>query len=139
MNKAYIIGILVISVAMGFTLWSFKDTMTPYTDVAGARKSETEVQVRGKILHDTARYDDAIHALRFSIQDDKGEKIEIIYHGPKPEAFDTAKETAAHGMVRKEASGQEVFLSDSLIVKCPSKYDDNKTPYKKTASAEGIM
>ena len=137
MNKAYIIGLLVISVAMGFTLWSFKDTMTPYTDIAGARKSASTVQVRGTILHDTARYDDGIHALRFAIQDDKGVKIDVIYHGAKPEAFDTAKETAAHGMVSKDATGQEVFLSDALVVKCPSKYDDNKTPYKKTASAEG--
>ena len=48
MNKAYIIGLLVISVAMGFTLWSFKDTMTPYTDIAGARKFDATVQVRGK-------------------------------------------------------------------------------------------
>ncbi len=137
MNKAYLIGILVITVAMGFTLWSFKDTMTPYTDVAGARKSDSQVQVRGKILHETSHYDDQIHALRFTIQDDRGEKIEVVYHGPKPDSFDTAKETAAHGSVRRDASGKEVFLSDSLIVKCPSKYDDNKTPYKKTASAEG--
>jgi len=120
-NKAYIIGLLVISVAMGFTLWSFKDTMTPYTD----------------ILHDTAHYDDQIHALRFAIQDDKGTKIEVIYHGAKPDAFDTAKETAAHGMIGKDIRGLEVFNSDALVVKCPSKYDDNKSPYKKTASAEG--
>ena len=137
MNKAYIIGLLVISVAMGFTLWSFKDTMTPYTDIAGARKRDSTVQVRGTILHDTAHYDDQIHALRFAIQDDKGAKIEVIYHGAKPEAFDTAKETAAHGRIGREATGKEVFLSDALVVKCPSKYDDNKTPYKKTASAEG--
>jgi cytochrome c-type biogenesis protein CcmE len=136
-NKAYIIGLLVISVAMGFTLWSFKDTMTPYTDIAGARKSESTVQVRGTILHDTARYDDNIHAMRFTIQDDKGAKIDVVYHGPKPDSFDTAKETAAHGMVGKDATGQEVFNSDQLVVKCPSKYDDNKTPYKKTASTEG--
>ena len=135
MNKAYIIGLLVISVAMGFTLWSFKDTMTPYTDIAGARKSDASVQVRGTILHDTARYDDQIHALRFAIQDEKGVKIDVIYHGAKPDSFDTAKETAAHGMIGKDRTGREVFLSDALIVKCPSKYDDNKTPYKKTASA----
>ncbi len=135
MNKAYIIGLLVISVAMGFTLWSFKDTMTPYTDIAGARKMDTTVQVRGTILHDTAHYDDAIHALRFQIQDEKGLKIEVIYHGAKPDSFDTAKETAAHGVIGKDSAGQEVFNSDSLVVKCPSKYDDNKTPYKKTASA----
>jgi cytochrome c-type biogenesis protein CcmE len=136
-NKAYIIGLLVISVAMGFTLWSFKDTMTPYTDIAGARKFDTVVQVRGKILHETARFDDQIHALCFQIQDDKGAKIEVVYRGAKPESFDTAPETAAHGMIGKNSAGEEVFNSDSLVVKCPTKYDDKKSPYKTTASAEG--
>lgn len=138
MNKAYIIGLLVISVAMGFTLWSFKDTMTPYTDIAGARKLGSTVQVRGAILHETARYDNETHAMRFTIRDDKGEKIDVVYRGPKPDSFDTAPETAAHGMMGKDATGQEVFNSDALIVKCPTKYDDNKkSPYKKTASTEG--
>jgi cytochrome c-type biogenesis protein CcmE len=137
LNKAYIIGLLVISVAMGFTLWSFKDTMTPYTDIAGARKFDSMVQVRGTILHDTAHFDDHTHALSFDLQDEKGLKIKVVFHGAKPESFDTAKETAAHGMIGKDATGQEVFNSDALIVKCPSKYDDQSSPYKKTVSTEG--
>lgn len=132
MKKAYLIAAVVIAVAMGFTLWAFSSSMTPYVDIAAARRSETPVQVRGKILHETAYYDMAKGALRFQIQDAKGEKIEVVYHGAKPDAFDTAPETAAHGMVR-----DGVFVSDSLVVKCPSKYEDKNGPYKKAQAAGG--
>ena len=139
MKKAYIVGFLVIGLALGFTLWAFSSSMTPYVDIKTARLMGSAVQVRGKILHDdTVRYDESIHALRFWIEDINKERIEVIYRGGKPEAFDKAPETAAHGMIRKEANGNVVFESDKLVVKCPSKYDEGKkAPYQKAEATEG--
>jgi len=131
-KKAYWIAIVIIAVAMGFTLWAFSSSMTPYVDIATARRMGTPVQVRGKILHETAYYDPAQGALRFQIQDVNGERIEVVYHGAKPDAFDTAPETAAHGVVRGNT-----LQSDSLVVKCPSKYDDQKGPYKRAVAPGG--
>ena len=85
------------------------------------------------------RYDPDLKALCFWIEDKNHERIEVQFHGAKPEAFDTAPETAATGIIRKNASDptRDVLVSDSMVVKCPSKYDDHKSPYqeKKTASA----
>jgi cytochrome c-type biogenesis protein CcmE len=133
MKQAYIIGILVISLALGFTLWAFSSSMTPYVTIAAAKQSDTPVQVRGKILRDaehTPYYDKEHNALRFWVEDSKGERIEVVYKGGKPEAFDEATETAAHGMVK-----DGVFFSDKLIVQCPSKYDEGnkRTPGDKDA------
>lgn len=120
------VGLLVVVIAGGFTLWAFSSNMTPYVDVKTARASTGQVQVRGYILHDTAIYDARIGALKFMIKDDKGEKMQIVYRGAKPDAFDKAPETAALGAYR-----DGVFVSEQLIVKCPSKYDDSKKdPYK---------
>jgi cytochrome c-type biogenesis protein CcmE len=132
-KKAYIIAFLVIGVAAGFTLWAFSGSMTPYVDIATARRSATPVQVRGKILHETAYYDKNANALRFQIEDVNKERIEVVYRGGKPDAFDTAPETAATGLVRKDATGSEIFESDKLVVKCPSKYDGNKNYYQANA------
>ncbi len=132
MKKAYLIAAAVIAIAMGFTLWAFSSSMTSYVDIQTARHSDAPVQVRGKILHDTAHYDLAQGALRFKIQDAKGEQIEVVYRGAKPDAFDTAPETAAHGMVR-----DGIFLSDSLVVKCPSKYSGDQGAYKKAEARGG--
>ncbi len=130
MKKAYIVAILIIVVAAGFTMWAFSSAMTPYVDIRTARQMGTNVQVRGKILHETALYDMHQNVLRFLLEDKNKERIEVVYHGAKPDAFDTAPETAAEGYVHRDASGQDVFESDKMAIKCPSKYDDNKSPYK---------
>jgi cytochrome c-type biogenesis protein CcmE len=124
MKKAYIIAFLVIGIATGFTMWAFSSAMTPYVDIKTARSSTTPVQVKGKILHETVRWEN--NALRFKIEDKNHDQIEIVYRGPKPDAFDTAPETAADGVIHREADGQEIFESNRMVVKCPSKYDDSK-------------
>ena len=133
MNKTYLAGLAIIAVALGFTMWGFSGSMTPYVNIGQARKLDQQVQVRGKIMRDgthTPFYDTQKNALRFWIEDVNKETIEVVYQGPKPEAFDTAPETAAHGSIRNG-----VFYSDRLVVKCPSKYDSDKSPYKAKAPA----
>ncbi len=138
MNKAYIFAFLVISMALGFTLYAFSASMTPYVDIHTARAAATPVQVKGKILHDTVRYDGGIGALRFQIEDKNKERIEIVYMGGKPDSFDTAPETAATGMVQKDkADGHEIFVSRSMVIKCPSKYDDQEK-LKKPSTAGSV-
>ncbi len=140
MKQATLLAFLIIGVAVGFTMWAFSSAMTPYVNIAAARASATPVQVRGKILHDTAYYDERIHALRFQIEDVNKERIEVVYRGGKPDAFDQAPETAATGVVRKMAgSDATVFESDKLVVKCPSKYDSNNTPYRKADAGGGAV
>ena len=137
MNRAYIVALVVISLALGFTMWSFSSGLTPYVDVKTALKTNTPVQIRGLILRDTAHAivrDSKRNALRFWIKDANEQEIEIVYYGAKPDAFDTAPGTAAHGFVRKE-DGRTVFVSDSLVVQCPSKYNDSKSVYKQSAAA----
>jgi cytochrome c-type biogenesis protein CcmE len=131
MNRAYLVGIPVILVAIGFTVWAFSASATPYVDIRTAKQSGSPVQVRGKILHETAHYDTSMGALCFMIRDKNGEQIEVVYHGARPDAFDTAPETAAHGVVRNG-----VFESDSMVVKCPSKYDDRSSPYRKAEGSQ---
>src|SRR5947209_4552027 len=137
MNKAYIVAIVVISLALGFTMWSFSSSLTPSVDVKTARKMTTPVQIRGIILRDSGHpvvRDPKSNTLRFWIKDPKKEEIEVVYYGAKPDAFDTAPGTAAHGYVRKE-NGRDIFVSDSLVVQCPSKYSDTKSIFKQSASA----
>ncbi len=140
MNKAYLIGFLVISVALGFALWALSSSMNPYVNLETARKMQSSVQLRGLILRDDSHpiyYDTQKNALRFWITDvlDKKEQsspeheIEVVYHGAKPDAFDSATGTAAHGRVSKEGE-REVFVSDSMVIQCPSKYSEGKSPYK---------
>lgn len=123
-----IIAALIISIAIGFTLWAFTSSMTPYVDIATAMRSTSPVQVRGKILHQTVQWNAQLKALTFLLQDPHNQTIEVVYKGPKPESFDTAPETAVTGTVQTMPDGQRVFVSTSMVVKCPSKYDDSRKP-----------
>lgn len=133
MKTAHIFAFFVISLALGFAVFAFMGAVPQYLTIKQARNSTTPVQVKGNILHSTVRYDKTAGALRFEIEDDNKERIQIVYRGAKPDAFDTAPETAATGLVKKAEDGTEYFDTKSIIVKCPSKYDD-KGNLKKSAS-----
>lgn len=131
-SKASIITLIVISAALGITMWSFSSGMSVYVDVKTARTSKGSVQIRGIILRDEAhpiKSTPEKRTLSFWIEDVNKEKIEVVYYGGKPDAFDSATGTAAHGYVRRDANGREFIAADKLIVQCPSRYDDKTNIY----------
>ena len=122
MKPAYIIALGVIGVCMVVVLLSFRDSMTRHVDVATAKAQIGEtVQVPGDILKETVSYDATRGSLRFVIADkkDRSQRLSIVYPEPKPENFDTATSVEAVG---KYENG--VFTAERLMVKCPSKYND---------------
>ena len=136
-NKTYAVAFIVIAVAVGFTSWAFSTGMTQYVDIKTARKINSPVQLRGFIVRDMthkATYDAGSHALKFWMKDKNQEMMEVVYHGAKPDAFDNAPGTAALGSIRRDVDGTERFHASSLAIQCPSKYQDEKVVYTKTAS-----
>ncbi len=116
MKAKYIIGAVII---VGFIIWagiSFDKTLTPYVSIDEAKASNTTVQVKGQRL-DTGEFDVEKNVFYFTLQDEKGEKIEVVYDGAKPGNFDQATEIVCIG---KFENGQ--FHAKELLVKCPSKY-----------------
>ncbi len=140
MKKSNMIVFALISVALGFTLWAFTSSMSPFVDFKTARTSASSVQVRGLIVKDGEHapyYDTSAKAFRFWIKDKNQEVCEIVYHGAKPDAFDAAPGLSASGQMVRAADGKEFFNSDSLSVQCPSKYNDKKMDYSKKPSSGG--
>ena len=141
MKKAYLIGLLVISLALGFTLWAFSSAMSPFVDLKTAHKTSGSVQVRGLILkNDPAHpsfFDSQTGTFRFWIVDKNKDTIEVYYRGGKPDAFDAAPGLSASGQITRDAAGHEFFNSDSLSVQCPSKYSDVKPDYTKKPAKQG--
>ncbi len=140
LKKAYVFGLLVISLALGFSLWAFTNSLSPFVDIKTARAADGPVQVRGLIVKDAehaAYYDPASKAFRFWIVDKNKDICQVVYHGAKPDAFDAAPGLSASGVMARDASGHEFFNSDSLSVQCPSKYNSYKVDYSKKPSAGG--
>lgn len=109
------VGLIVVFVAFG--AGAFKSSLTPYVSFEAARSSRTAVQVAGRLVPDSTRFDHEQGALIFALADDSGDTLYVSYKGMKPGNFEEATQIVAIG--RFSGSALE---AERLLVKCPSKY-----------------
>ncbi len=122
MKPAYILAFLILVGSMGFALYSFSQGIAPYVPIAQARSAPNEIhQVKGTIVKESVHYDMAKGQLRFDVVDKNHDRMTVVYAQAKPENFDTAEQVDAIGKFQGD-----VFKAHNLLVKCPSKYSDEK-------------
>ncbi len=117
MRLSYILGGLVIIAALAFGASAFGKSLTPYVPFAEAHSGRGPVQVHGYI--DGKGSYDAENDFHFTLVDDRGDRMEIVYKGLKPANFDQATGVVAVGQYQNG-----VFQAKQLLVKCPSKYQE---------------
>ena len=116
----YLIGALLLLAFAGYSLSSFKETLTPYVPYATARSGERIVQVAGALEKGSSSYVSAQESLYFNLKDPKtSETMRVVYKGLKPANFEDAISIVAIG--RYDERSKE-FEAQKLLVKCPSKY-----------------
>jgi cytochrome c-type biogenesis protein CcmE len=120
MKKSYIVGGLVVLLAMTLALYSFKSTLTSYVTVREAKASKRPVQVAGIVVEGTDRYDLENNNLIFILREDGGDEMKVEYDGPRPGNFDNVTKVVAIGRYEPE---ERVFVARELLVKCPTKYE----------------
>lgn len=92
------------------------------------------VQVKGKVVPGSIRYDAVALDLSFDLQE-KGRQVRVLYHGLKPDALNDGIEVVAAGRGDGDA-----FRAKDLTVKCPSRYiaaDQSKGGDRSGASGSG--
>ncbi len=94
-------------------------TMVSYATVAEAKAQNRNVQVFG-YLYSKGAYDDQ-GRWTFDIQGDDGEVLTVVYPHTKPGNFEQAISVVAIG---KYDHRSDQFVADQLLVKCPSKYQE---------------
>jgi cytochrome c-type biogenesis protein CcmE len=58
--------------------------------------------------------------LRFSISDEEGAQLPIVFYGPRPDNF----QRAASAIIEGELLADGSFQADTLLLKCPSRYEE---------------
>jgi cytochrome c-type biogenesis protein CcmE len=127
MKPAYLIATVVIAVCMVVTMYTFSGAVANHVNIAHAKtKPHDVIQVPGDIDKSTVIFDAVRGRLEFEIVDrkDKSQRMKVVYAQPKPENFDTANSVEAIGSYKNG-----VFVAQNLLVKCPSKYNDEKPAY----------
>lgn len=117
LKPSYIVGAAVMLAALLFGASAFQSSLTPYVTVAEAKASRGTVQVSG-LLADFGAYDSS-GAFVFTMKDDKANILKVVYKHPRPANFEQATGVVAIG--RYEGG---LFQAESLLVKCPSKYEE---------------
>ena len=118
--RKYFFPILILGF-IGYAGYFFADSVTPYVSVADARAAQRNVQVKGVPDGTVAPHMEDGHFV-FSIADeDTGETMLVRYKGAKPDTFDDAYHVVAIGKYTGDA-----FAADKLLIKCPSKYEEEK-------------
>ncbi len=117
LKPLHMIGIAMIVLAIVLGYFGLQSALRPYTtSVSEAISTGRGVQLAG----DVGSYD-AAGNFTFGMQDSTGKIVKVVYGKPKPPNFEQAVSLVAIG--HYDASKQ-VFMADDMLVKCPSKYQE---------------
>ena len=120
LKPLHIIGfaIVILSIVLGY--YGLSASMRPYTtQISEATNSAQGVQLAG-FLGSKGEYNEA-GKFTFLLQDSTGKKIKVISSEPKPSNFEQAVSIVAIGHYDAKSGD---FIAESLLVKCPSKYQE---------------
>jgi cytochrome c-type biogenesis protein CcmE len=65
------------------------------------------------------------NSFSFYMFDEKGVEKRVVYNNAKPQDFEKSEKVVIVGKMK----GEE-FVATSMLLKCPSKYNDKKAPEK---------
>jgi len=118
MNLKAGLALVLLAVAIAVGVTSFKKTVTPYIGFTEARAASSGlVQVNGTLASKDYVLKADEQYLAFSLKDDKGDVMPVVYRGTIPGNFDQAVSIVAIGAYKGDH-----FEAEQLLVKCPSKY-----------------
>jgi cytochrome c-type biogenesis protein CcmE len=133
MKKSHIVVLIGIAIAIGALIMLSVDFST-YDTILSAK------QKQGKFVHLIAKLDKAVpleydpaknpNYLAFNIIDSLGGKAKVVYLNTKPPELEQSERIVLKGKMQGD-----IFQCSDILLKCPSKYKDDKQQLEKTIVA----
>lgn len=122
MKLKTIIGTVAILAFGGMLFANFGSQVGGYQTFAKAEASGTRAHVVGEWEEEMPmQYDREENVFIFHMRDEQGNIRRVHYPKPKPANFEEAEQLVVEGYAR-----DDVFIAESILVKCPSKYNETK-------------
>lgn len=122
MKKGPIITAIVAVFAMAAVVTAFMSNASPYVTIAQAKTASGDrLHLAGDIIKSTVHNDLKKHELTFDIKDADGAVVTVAHVGEPPANMGDATKVVAIGKMNGDR-----FVSDQLLVKCPSKYESER-------------
>lgn len=129
MKPKLIIGILSIVVFTSLLMYNFGNSISTYVNFEEA-DGRTSAHVVG-VWDSSEDYGFSRETMNFSfhMKDRDGNVRKVIYPKPKPNNFEQATQLVVIGEMRNN-----VFYANEMLMKCPSKYNENPDFEKASAT-----
>lgn len=124
MKKSHIVVIIIIAIAIGAILSTLSNSSTYASFSAAAANPTSEYHVVGKLNKvKEMHYDPTINADLFSFYmvDNEGTERKVLFNGTKPNDFERSEQIVVVGKIKDSE-----FMASSILMKCPSKYNNTK-------------
>ena len=129
-NWRFLAGGVLLLVFVGFLGFQMvkatTDTGAYYMTVAELQDKTPgiygeRVRVNGSVVEGTEDWVPRDMTLKFSIMDEGGDQLPIVFYGPRPDNF----QRAASAIVEGELLPNGTFEAKTLLLKCPSRYEED--------------
>jgi len=122
----FIIGAAVIFLGIAFLVFNAVGNAGAYYMTVSELQQQAaqhvgkNVRVSGVVVDESVNYDAPNLILRFNIKDENG-TLPVYFNGPKPDNFSRAAEAIVEGKLGDDG----VLYAKTLLLKCPSRYEEN--------------
>ena len=123
MKKSSILGLIVIAITIAVIISTYSSSST-YGDFNEARKTDGQLRIVGHLDKKKALYYDAVkdaNYFSFYVKDNKGQECKVVFMGTKPQDLERSEQIVLTGAMK----GNE-FRASEILMKCPSKYTQDK-------------
>ena len=123
MKKSSILGLVVIAIAIAVIICTYSSSST-YGSFNDAKKITGELHIVGHLDRGKQLYYDATkdaNYFSFFVKDNIGQECKVVFVGTKPQDFEKSEQIVLTGQM----IGNE-FHASSILMKCPSKYTQDK-------------
>lgn len=123
-NITKLIAIALVAM-LGLVALSFSGVLgsaSKYSTFADAKQSKESVHVVGKwVNRNQTEYDVNQDLFQFYMQDTADVVSLVRFHNPEPQNFRSAEKIVIEGQYK-----DNYFEADNILMKCPSKYNENE-------------
>jgi cytochrome c-type biogenesis protein CcmE len=126
MKKSSIFGLITIAIAIAVIISTYSNSST-YSSFTEAKNTNSELQIIGHLDKQKQLYYDAAkdaNYFSFYVRDKKGTECKVIFTGTKPQDFERSEQIVLTGQM----VGEE-FHASKILMKCPSKYTQDKVEF----------
>jgi cytochrome c-type biogenesis protein CcmE len=119
----WIVGGIIVAVAVGYLIFvAASGSAAYYVTIAQLHErgpSQRNVRVAGNVVGESIVWEPRDLRLEFDLVDESG-RMSVVYKGSRPDMFRDEAELVVEGKLSPEG----VFEARTLMLKCPSKYEE---------------